>query len=39
LSITITGIDGDTTIVGEKEQEKETDDIIDVEYSEVNNEQ
>jgi len=39
VSITITGIGGDTTIVGEEEQEKETDDIIDVEYSEVNNEQ
>lgn len=39
VSITITGIGGETTIVGEEEQEKETDDIIDVEYSEVKNEQ
>ena len=39
VSITITGIGGETTIVGEEEQQKETDDIIDVEYSEVKNEQ
>lgn len=33
VSITITGIGGDTTIVGQEEQE----DIVDVEYTEVEN--
>lgn len=36
VSITITGIGGDTTIVGEEEQKN--DDIVDVEYTEVKNE-